>query len=74
LPEVAELSLLVAFPVLPELALPDLAVVLLEEDELALPLFPPFAEPVAVLLPELPEVLMGLPVTADEPELLFCNW
>jgi homeobox protein ESX1 len=41
LPEVAELSLELAFPVLPELALPDLAVVVLAEEESALPLFPP---------------------------------
>jgi homeobox protein ESX1 len=41
LPEVAELPLLVAFPVSPELALPDWAVVSLEEDELASPLCPP---------------------------------
>jgi hypothetical protein len=40
-PEVAELPLELAFPVLPELALPDLAVVVLDEDESALPLFPP---------------------------------
>jgi hypothetical protein len=40
-PELAELSLDVASPVLPELALPDLAVVSLEEEDLASPLLPP---------------------------------
>jgi hypothetical protein len=40
-PDVAELPLELAFPVLPELAFPDLAVVVLEEEESALPLFPP---------------------------------
>jgi homeobox protein ESX1 len=68
-PEVAELRLLLAFPVLPESALPDLAVVSLEEEESALPLFPPWAEPLAVLAPELPDVAPGEPVAVDEPEL-----
>jgi hypothetical protein len=40
-PEVAELRLLLADPVLPELAFPDLAVVVLAAVESALPLFPP---------------------------------
>jgi homeobox protein ESX1 len=40
-PDVAELPFDVAFPVSPELALPDLAVVSLFEEELASPLFPP---------------------------------
>ena len=69
-PELAELPLELASPVLPELALPDLAVVSLEEEELASPLFPPVAEPFAVLSPELPEVAVGEPVAVDEPELL----
>jgi hypothetical protein len=68
-PEVAELPLELASPVLPELALPDWAVVLLVEEELALPLCPPVAEPSAVLSPELPEVAVGEPVAVDEPEL-----
>jgi hypothetical protein len=41
LPELAELPFDVAFPVFPEFALPDLAVVLLLADELELPLCPP---------------------------------
>jgi hypothetical protein len=41
LPEVAELPLELAFPVSPELALPVAAVVVLDEEESALPLFPP---------------------------------
>jgi hypothetical protein len=69
-PELVELPLELASPVLPELALPDLAVVSLEEEELASPLFPPVAEPSAVLSPELPEVAVGEPVAEDEPELL----
>jgi hypothetical protein len=69
LPEVAELPFDVASPVLPELALPDLAVVLLVEVELASPLCPPCAEPLAVLSPEFPEVAVGEPVAEDEPEL-----
>jgi hypothetical protein len=40
-PDVAEFPLLEAPPVSPELALPDLAEVKLDEDESALPLFPP---------------------------------
>jgi hypothetical protein len=68
-PEDAQLRLLLAFPVLPELALPDLAVVSLEEEESALPLFPPVAEPLAVLAPELPDVAVGEPVAEDEPAL-----
>ena len=40
-PDVAELLSLVADPVSPELALPDSALVLLVEEEVASPLFPP---------------------------------
>jgi hypothetical protein len=69
LPDVAELSLEVAFPVSPELALPDFAVVLLVADELALPLCPPCAEPLAVLAPELPELAPDEPLAEAEPEL-----
>jgi homeobox protein ESX1 len=68
-PELAELPLELASPVLPESALPDLAVVLLEAEELASPLCPPVAEPSAELSPELPEVAVGEPVAEDEPEL-----
>jgi homeobox protein ESX1 len=73
-PEVAELPLELAFPVLPELALPDVAVVVLDEEESALPLCPPVAEPLAVLSPELPEVELGCPVAVDEPELSDGSW
>jgi hypothetical protein len=69
LPEIAVLPLLLAFPVFPELALPDLAPVMLKAPELALPLVPPVAEPVAVLAPELPD--SAKPVTGD-PVLLYC--
>jgi hypothetical protein len=55
-PEIAELPLLVASPVLPESAFPEVAPVLLEALELALPDWPPLAEPEAVLAPEFPEV------------------
>jgi hypothetical protein len=68
-PEVAELLLLVASPVFPELALPDWAVVALDEEESALPLFPPLAVPLAVLAPELPDVALGEPRAVAEPEL-----
>jgi homeobox protein ESX1 len=67
LPDVAEFPSEVAFPVLPELAFPDLAEVLLEEREPALPVFPPWAEPLAVLSPELPEVASDEPVAEAEP-------
>jgi hypothetical protein len=69
LPDVAELPLLVAAPVLPELALPDWAAVSLDEEDVASPLVPPWAEPVAVLAPELPDCAFGDPWVEGGPEL-----
>lgn len=68
-PEVAELSSLVAVPVFPELALPDSAVVDDDDDDVALPLWPPWADPVAVLAPELPDWATGEPLALELPEL-----
>jgi hypothetical protein len=68
LPDAAEFPFDDASPVFPEFALPDWAVVELEADESALPLCPPWAEPLAELAPELPDVALGDPLAVDEPE------
>jgi hypothetical protein len=58
-PDWAELPLLEALPVFPELALPDVAVVVAVADDPAFPLWPPSAEPHAVLGPEFPVTATG---------------
>jgi hypothetical protein len=73
LPDVAE-PLAVAGPVLPESALPELAEVSLELDELASPEVPPLVLPVAVLLPLLPEVAVAVDLSMAfpvEPDVAF---
>jgi hypothetical protein len=68
LPDVAEPDAL-AVPVLPESALPDEALVALPETEPAEPLVPPVVLPVALELPESPEVdvTVGLEVASPVP-------
>ena len=74
LPDVAELPLLFAAPVLPELALPDCASVSLDEEDVASPLLPPCAEPLAVLAPEFPDCALGEPWAEGAPELSGVPW
>jgi hypothetical protein len=73
LPDVAVLRFELALPVSPELALPDWAVVELDAFESASPLCPPWADPVAELSPEFPEVATGEPVAVADPDLPECG-
>jgi hypothetical protein len=73
LPDVAE-PVAVAGPVLPELALPEPAHVLLELDELASPEVPPVVWPLAVLFPLWPEVAVAVDLSMAfpvEPDVAF---
>ena len=67
-PEVA-VPVAVAGPVLPESALPEAASVLLELDDVALPVDPPVVEPVAELSPLEPDVRGGLRVVGRTTSL-----
>jgi hypothetical protein len=79
LPEVA-VPLAEAFPVLPESALPEVAVVLFPEVEVALPELPPVVVPFAVELPLLPEAAFAhcweeaFPVLPELALLLLWPW
>ncbi len=65
-PEVA-VPVAVAGPVLPESALPEVASVLLELDEVALPVEPPVVEPVAELSPLEPDVPVACELSVEPP-------